>query len=56
MAMSHMSHCKNQWFHDMHFYYFCLFYYSKLLIYISNINVFNQLNDLIYMSCGKQII
>ena len=25
------------------------------VIYISNINVFSQLNDLVYMSCGKQM-
>jgi hypothetical protein len=24
-------------------------------IFISNINIFSQLNDLVYMSCGKQM-
>ena len=33
-----------------------LFYYVQWTwIYISNINVFSQLNDLVYMSCGKQM-
>ena len=43
------SYCKNQCFHDLSI------VLQQTWIYISNINIFSQLNDLVYMSCGKQM-
>ena len=51
MAMSHMSHIVK-----INVFMICIFIIFKLVeIYISNINVFSQLNDIVYMSCGKQM-